>query len=575
MKIRLLFCRIFCMSPLERVKLKLVGYFSDSAKAEYIEPIAIFQEKKKIIFLQKRNEEVRVFSSEDGVSFSPSEKKYIEPKYIENFPHLTIIPNTKKKKEAYFGDRSICFATSLDGKIWVQQEKPLIISSRPSEACAVFVRKEGVLLIYFEKEITQGILYYSVHAALFDKQNPDVLLWKTTEPVWKQKDVWMGKTAFPIGTILLNEKIILYWFVDKTAVHSVALSGFIYDPNSIQKKELLLEKHIENPIISPQPENDWEAFNTLNPAAVYAGNKVHILYRAQGYDYISTVGYAASKDGHTIDTRLDQPVYTPRMDYENNYTGKVNHDLMSGGGYGGCEDPRVTLFGDRVYMTYVAFNGWYSIRLALTSISLNDFLNQRWNWTKPILISRPGVIDKSGCLLPEKIDGKYVFFHRIFPNILIDYVDSLNFNGTSGWLKGQYEIKVRKDKWDSRKIGAGAPPIKTKDGWLLIYYGVDDSDASKYHIGAMLLDLKRPEKVLYRTDVPILQPTEEYENTGFKPGITYPCGAVVVKDQLMVYYGGADSVVCVATAHLDTFLHELTSSQPVHLHKIQIKEISY
>jgi beta-1,2-mannobiose phosphorylase / 1,2-beta-oligomannan phosphorylase len=223
----------------------------------------------------------------------------------------------------------------------------------------------------------------------------------------------------------------------------------------------------------------------------------------------------------------------------------------------------------------VAFNGWDSVRLALTYIYLDDFLKQRWNWSKPVLISRPGVIDKSGCLLPEKVNGKYVFFHRIFPNILIDYVDNLSFAGKDRYLKGQYQIKVREDMWDSRKIGAGAPPIKTESGWLLIYYGVDDRDASKYHIGAMLLDYNRPEKVLYRTNQPILMPTKDYENTGFKPGIAYPCGAVKVKDQLLVYYGAADSVVCVATANINTFLNELKSNQIIHMHSIKIKEVSY
>ena len=91
----------------------------------------------------------------------------------------------------------------------------------------------------------------------------------------------------------------------------------------------------------------------------------------------------------------------------------------------------------------------------------------------------------------------------------------------------------------------------------------------------MLLDLKNPTKVLHRTDEPILQPTEEYENSGFKPGITYPCGAAVVKDELLVYYGAADSVVCVATTKLDDFLEELRARKPVHLYKIKIKEISY
>ena len=230
---------------------------------------------------------------------------------------------------------------------------------------------------------------------------------------------------------------------------------------------------------------------------------------------------------------------------------------------------------DKVYMTYVAFNYNMHPRLALTSILLEDFLNKRWHWSKPVLISPPGVIDKSGCLLPEKINNKYVFFHRVFPNILVDFVDDLNFDGKTCFLKGKYQIKVRKNKWDSRKIGTGAPPLKTKDGWLLIYYGVDNLDASKYHIGAMLLDLKNPTRVLYRTDKPILGPTEDYENCGFKPGIAYPCGAVILNNQLLVYYGGADSVVCVASANLSDFLADLKAKRAVKLEVVKVKEVVY
>jgi predicted GH43/DUF377 family glycosyl hydrolase len=177
--------------------------------------------------------------------------------------------------------------------------------------------------------------------------------------------------------------------------------------------------------------------------------------------------------------------------------------------------------------------------------------------------------------LPEKINDKYVFFHRVFPNIQIDFVDDLNFDGKTKFLKGEHEIKIRPDKWDSRKIGAGAPPIKTKDGWLLIYYGVDDKDDGKYLIGAMLLDLKDPTKVLHRTDSPIIEPEEHYEMNGFKPGIVYPCGAVVLKNQLMVYYGGADSHVCVATADLNKFIEDLMLDKTPKLEGFEVKEVFY
>src|SRR5690606_783266 len=154
---------------------------------------------------------------------------------------------------------------------------------------------------------------------------------------------------------------------------------------------------------------------------------------------------------------------------------------------GGCEDPRMTKIDDRFYVVYVAYDGRNGPRLAMTSIDENDFHNKKWDaWKDPVLISRPGIIDKSGTILPEKVNGKYVIFHRVFPDILVDYVDSLDeFDGKT-WLKGEYKISPREDNWDSRKIGVGATPIKTDYGWLVIYNAVDDKDDSKYLMGAML-----------------------------------------------------------------------------------------
>jgi len=148
-------------------------------------------------------------------------------------------------------------------------------------------------------------------------------------------------------------------------------------------------------------------------------------------------------------------------------------------------------------------------------------------------------------------------FHRIFPNIFIDTVDSLDeFDGTK-FLGGDYMIKPRKNYWDSRKLGIGATPIKTDQGWLAIYHGVDDRDDSRYKIGAMMLDLKDPTKVLARTPYPIIEPTEHYENGLLKYGVVYPCGAVIKDDDLIVYYGGSDAVLCAATASAHEFIDQL------------------
>jgi predicted GH43/DUF377 family glycosyl hydrolase len=575
------------MSSLEDIKKRLSVLAEDNAGSKQdVIPLGVFSDKKSVYLsiTESSKKHVTFLKGSDGFSFETTNEIGLQNKAVTSYPIGTahekgfLVSGYKynDKYVAYYGERAINIAYSTDLHSWEEHRHPVIVESNPVEIANAFEFEHGILLIYHKKTIEKGKTHYQTYIALADKNDPSHLLWKMTEPAWDQKDYWPHKTIVPVGTIFFDNYLISYWYVDNTFIQATVLSGFHYDPKLIKiNKKLKLAKYEQNPVISPKNDSHWESFTTFNPAAAYVDDKVHILYRAQGFDYISAVGYAASKDGYNIDERLPHPVYNPHYNFEMNPTSHVNYNFVSGGGYGGCEDPRITVLDDKLYMVYVAFDGWSPPRLALTSILLNDFLNKRWNWTKPVLISRPKIVDKSGCLLPEKVRGKYVIFHRIFPNILIDYVDDLNFDGKSKWLEGKYSIKIRPDMWDSRKIGAGAPPLKTDDGWLLIYYGVDDKDASKYHIGAMILDYEHPEKVLYRSNHPILEPSEDYENNGFKPGIAYPCGAVIIKDQLIVYYGGSDSVVCVATAPLKQFLTELKTQHGPHLNKIQIKEITY
>ena len=328
----------------------------------------------------------------------------------------------------------------------------------------------------------------------------------------------------------------------------------------------VLKRYEGNPILRPEPKHWWDSKAVFNPAAIYEGGKVHILYRALGDTDTSVLGYASSSDGFHIDERLDQPVYVPREPFEGvgavrQAEVELSDNYTSGGSFaGGCEDPRLTRIDDRVYMTYVAYDGYSSPRIALSSINIDDFLNKNWKWKKPVLISRPDIVDKNACILPEKINGKYVIFHRIFPEILIDFVDDLNFDGEGRWLEGQFKIPIMESasSWDSRKVAAGPPPMRTKDGWLFIYHAIDDKDEFRYKMGAMLLDINYPPKVLARTTHPILEPVARYENEGLKTGVVYPCGAVILKDQLFVYYGGADMVVCVATAKMGEFMSQLS-----------------
>jgi len=325
-----------------------------------------------------------------------------------------------------------------------------------------------------------------------------------------------------------------------------------------------VERFDGNPILEPKPERRWESRAVFNPGALYEAGRVHLVYRAIGDTDTSVLGYASSPDGLHFDERLEEPVYVPREPFEGvrpasspNPVSYGSSYVSGGGGKGGCEDPRLTRIEDRVFMTYVAFDGYSRPRSALSSIAYDDFLARNWRWRKPVLISPPGVIDKNTCILPGKVNGKYVVFHRVFPDILIDFLDDLDFDGKTKWLTGEFKIQTRADCWDSRKVGAGPPPIKTEKGWLLIYHAIGEQAPDSYKIGAMLLDGQDPTRVLARSPEPILEPRAWYEREGWKSNVVYPCGAAVIGERLFIYYGGADRVVCVASANLDGLLEQL------------------
>jgi beta-1,2-mannobiose phosphorylase / 1,2-beta-oligomannan phosphorylase len=332
----------------------------------------------------------------------------------------------------------------------------------------------------------------------------------------------------------------------------------------VRQKPHHLARHESNPIIEPRTGNYWEMKATFNPGAIYADKRVHLLYRAIGGDDVSVLGYAASDDGVSFRERLDEPAYMPlvtKHTAEEEARSAPSGAYLSGGGWnGGCEDPRLTLIDDRVYLTYTAFDGWGSVRIALSSIALEDLLNKQWNWKKPAMISPPGEIHKNWMLFPEKIHGKFAILHSIAPRIMIDYFDSLeDFDEEQNVLRGSLRKMEVSDpgRWEHLVRGAGPPPLKTKDGWLVLYHGDDRNDPGKYKLGAMMLDANDPTKVLYRSRTPILEPDFDYENNGLKAGIVYSCGAVIKDGELYVYYGGSDTVTCVAMANVEHFLNEL------------------
>lgn len=492
--------------------------------------------------------------------------------------HFSVVPKMKFRNRyvMYFGDKNIKLAYSGDYKTWKPEEKELLAPKHGSfddkdlSVGGVFNEQNHILLIYYVKKHSGKNVHYAVGAATFSKKNPEELLNRSEEPIWEFPEQLRSENISPLGCIQLKDELVMYWLIGENNIYAVSCP-MPYKNGSLKHKIFAqLKRFKNNPIIKPNEKNPWEARATFNTAAVYEDGKVHFIYRALGDRDLSVFGYATSSDGLHIDDRHDEPIYIPREPFETPgqkvYATFADH-YLSGGGYGGVEDPRITKVDDKFYMTYVAFDGATPPRVALTSIKVDDFLNRRWDkWERPKLISAPGMVNKNAVIFPEKVNGKYVVFHRIFPNILVDYVDDLKFDN---YLRGQYMIAPRKGHWDSKKIGAGAPPIKTKDGWLFVYQAVGYQDPSRYKIGAMLLDINDPTKVLYRSKNALIAPDMPYENEGHKAGVVYPCGAVVMKNNLHVYYGGADTVTCAASENLDKFLADLKHNQDPKLHRVR------
>jgi predicted GH43/DUF377 family glycosyl hydrolase len=499
---------------------------------------------------------------------------------IENIKETgVIVPDYKYKGQAimYFGEKDIKTAYSSDLIKWKIDKKPVLKMRKDSfdnnnlEAGNAYFIYEHILLIYYVKKQVEDSVSYSVGAAMFNKSDPTKEVWRSEDPLWETVQAFQNEKAQPLGTAIIDNELILYWLVDKTNIFSVSCQ-VPRIPARPKKKSFfsIINKFHKNPIISPIPHHPWESRATFNSAAIYEDGKVHFIYRALGDKDLSVLGYATSSDGLNIDERSDEPIYIPREPFETpgrNVFNSFAQHFASGGGYGGIEDPRISRVEDRIYLTYVAFDGANPPRVAMSSIDIEDFRKKKWDkWAKAKLISPPGIVDKSAVIFPRRVKGKYVVLHRVYPNILVDFLDNLEFNN---YLEGHYFIPPRKNYWDSNKVGAGAPPMETKDGWLLIYQSVGYQDPMRYKVGAMMLDIDNPAKVLYRTHGPIIEPNESYENEGFKSGVVYPCGAVIVNGKLHIYYGGADTVVCAATADLNTFLDEMKYNQEPKLTKIK------
>ncbi len=292
------------------------------------------------------------------------------------------------------------------------------------------------------------------------------------------------------------------------------------------------------PIVSPQGTT-WESAGTFNPAVVLHNGKIVMLYRAQDAAGTSRLGYAESKDGvHFM--RQPEPVLAPGADYEKN---------------GGVEDPRLQKFGDTYYLTYTGYNKKDAQLCLATSRDLIHWERKgvilpayKGNWNKGWT--------KSGAIVPERIEGKYWMY---WLGTAADKTDQMGLSCSTDlihWTEATETpvLPVRPDKFDSRVVEPGPPPILTSSGIILIYNGADDQLV--YRTGIAVFDPHDPRKVLYRSEAPIFSPEKVWEKVGQVPNVVFVEGMTRKNGRWLFYYGGADKYVGVAEAK------ELQASKP-------------
>jgi len=333
----------------------------------------------------------------------------------------------------------------------------------------------------------------------------------------------------------------------------------------------IAQRFPENPLLLPKDlkssSQEMQIISLLNPAAFTFQGKTWLLIRVaeslaqkEGFVYVPVLD--AAGDTSYIEVPLNDPdlIATDARVFRYkglDYLTTVSHlRLLSSGdgvhfeesdeypplfGHGaaerfGIEDCRVSLIEDTYYLTFTA--------VSENGVAVGLKTTKDWKtFESKGLILPPH--NKDCAVFEEKINGKFYALHR---------PSSVDLGGNFIWLAespdglhwGNHKciVKTRTGFWDSARVGAGAAPIKTESGWLEIYHGANEKH--QYCLGAFLMDLDDPSKVIARTPEPIMVPLENYELSGFFGFVVFTNGHIITGDQLTVYYGAADEFVCAA-----------------------------
>lgn len=334
--------------------------------------------------------------------------------------------------------------------------------------------------------------------------------------------------------------------------------------------DMRIARHPDNPIVIPG-KWDWRRVATFNPACILDNDGRFYLFERACVSLRPlkcSVGLLVSDDGFHFEHVCDEPVFTP--------------DQL-GFPLGTVEDPRVVKMGDTYYMTFA--HRPFNYHCNPTGIAEPEYVPQKGafqegvnntrsgiavskdmrEWEHLGWITPPEVDDRDNVLFPEKIGGRFAMLRRPMTWFGEEYGCSgpamwLSYSGDlSSWTEPEL-IAGPENDWEGGKIGAAAPPLRTSEGWLTLYHGVDENTV--YRVGIMLLDLDDPTKVLARCPHHIMEPQAYYEKVGLIiPNVIFPTGNVIKNGLLYIYYGCTDTCISVATVPVDEVLRELANDR--------------
>ncbi|NWF90614.1 MAG: glycoside hydrolase family 130 protein [Ignavibacteriaceae bacterium] len=296
---------------------------------------------------------------------------------------------------------------------------------------------------------------------------------------------------------------------------------------------MAIHRYKNNPIIVKE-NVPFNVNSVFNPGVTKYRDEYLLLCRVEMPNGRSSLVLARSKDGYNF--KVDAlPVLTPEM-HQNCY------DYVKWG----IEDVRITLIENKYYLTYTGYSKYMPLVILTETEDFSNFIIHG-------PISEPS--NKNCALFPEKINGFYWKIDRPSAESRKDIWLSQSPD-LLHWGKYKFLAEPFQGSWEQDKIGSSSPPIKTDEGWLMLYHGVRGFGlGSIYKIGVLLLDLNEPWKIKGRTKAPILQPEMEYERVGDVMNVVFSCGWIKEDNgDVKIYYSGADTNICLAETSIDFLL---------------------